>query len=91
MLESVATAQVQDGVKQLAVTLNNRGSAHGLLHNVKMTVTAGGTTVELTPDQLKGLTGENVLGHHKRRFLLAWPEGLGDGTPKATLDFMPIR
>ena len=74
------------GAKMLAVTVQNRGTAHALLSELTLALRANdGTAVSLNDPQLHGMAGENVLAGNTRRFVLPWPAGLSAGTVQATL------
>lgn len=85
VLEAVSADKGKDDERKLVIVLHNRGTAHTTLDNLEMDVTAGGqtgtekTSLHLKPEELKGMAFENILAGHKRRFVLAWPKGLGDG------------
>ena len=81
-VESVAAVQTAEGPK-LAVTVANRGTAHGVLRDSVLTVTGrapdGRTvTAELRNDTLGTLAGANILSGSSRQFLLAWPKALAE-------------
>lgn len=87
-VDSVQSAMVDQGRRKLAVVLHNRGTAHGVLIEPKLTVsTAGGKSIELVdPEQLVGIANANILAGNKRRFLLPWPDGLSEGSLEARLE-----
>ncbi|HMK67118.1 MAG TPA: fimbria/pilus periplasmic chaperone [Stellaceae bacterium] len=91
VVERVEHATGPDGKPRLAVDLYNKGTAHAILQNASLTVTpaSGGSSITLKADQLGGLADQNVLGGHRRHFLVAWPQGLAVGPLRATLDFIP--
>ena len=97
MLESAARDTDAAGRKNLVVFLHNRGTAHAVIRAAKMKLTAAAkdgrpeTKIELGPEDLKGMIGENVLGGGKRRFIFPWPEPLGDGPLEAQFEFIPQR
>jgi len=97
VLESVSAEPDQDGKRKLVVVLHNRGNAHTLLGRPQLEVTvtspegAALPPVRLEGDLLKGLTNENMLAGHKRRFVLPWPETLPAGSVKATFEYVPQR
>ena len=85
-VEEAARIETDTGPR-LAVTIVNRGSAHGLLEGATLLVReSGGDPVELHGEELGKLQGANVLAGNRRRFLLPWPAALGDGDLAATLD-----
>jgi fimbrial chaperone protein len=87
VLES-ATAQTDAaGKRQIELIFNNRGTAHSLLRDLRLKIQVGDKTVELGPEALKNVAGENLLAGQKRRFVLPWPEGLPDGSVRVTFDF----
>ena len=82
-----------DGKPKLELILENKGSAHTILDNPSLTITAGTVTKKLDAVALDGkLPQENVLSQQKRRFVVAWPEGLpSEGVLKASLAYSPQR
>jgi fimbrial chaperone protein len=93
VLDSVQAQGGNGGRRALVLTVRNRGSAHAILGNLKVRLTpkGGGAGVELSGQDLQGMEGENILAGHRRRFVLPWPKGLGEGIPEASLDFTPWR
>ncbi|MGK7892002.1 MAG: molecular chaperone [Leptolyngbyaceae cyanobacterium] len=81
-----ANHEVRDGSDALVLSFDNQGTAHQLLSDLTLTLTAGNDQVELGPDQLRGVAGENVLAQHQREFVLPWPEALPVGAVDATFD-----
>lgn len=82
-----ATIETLEEQDRLIVLVNNRGTAHGLLRDLKLHLTAGEKVVELSGEQLKGMANENVLAGQKRRFVLPKPEGLQPGTLEVKMEF----
>lgn len=80
-----------DGQRQLRVRLHNRGTRHVMLRDLKLQVRAGGQTVELGPEALKGLAGENLLAGGKRELALPWPADLPDESVAVTFQFAQRR
>ncbi len=96
VLDSVSAVKGDNGARRLMITFHNRGTAHALLGELKLHVTSSDKTgqdskITLTPDQLKGVAGENVLCGHKRTFLVGWPENLKDGNLRASFEIEPGR
>lgn len=97
VVESVSAEKGKDGERKLVIALHNRGTAHTLLDNLELDVLAGGkegldkTSVHLKPEELKGMAFENILAGHKRRFVLPWPTGLGDGPLDLKFKFDPSK
>lgn len=79
------------GERRLEVVLNNRGSKHVIMGGLKLSATAGGATIVLEGDQIKGLDGANVLAGVKRRFRVPWPKGLPAGQVQISLDYRPLN
>jgi len=75
----------------LQVNLANRGTAHAVIGEPTLTVSAGGLTRTIDASQLSGFGGENVLAGTNRTFLVSWPEGLPFEQPKVDLKFTPVR
>ncbi len=95
VVDSVSRAQTADGPK-LVVVLHNRGTAHGLLNQVALTVNSkaadGSTaTVELRNEALGGMTSPNILAGNRREFQLPWPAALAADGLTATLRTNYVR
>lgn len=85
VLES-ASHQNINGQDALVVQFHNQGTAHQLLTGLHLTLTAeaGGQVVTLSPEQLQGISGENLLAQNQRRFTVPWPDELPVGPVTAT-------
>jgi fimbrial chaperone protein len=80
----------KDGHTQLAVTVENRGTAHALLSDTALTLAApDGRSVTLAGDRLQGMEGENVLAGHRRRFVVPWPQDLAPAPLKGSVRIGP--
>lgn len=88
-LVSVEPSEGKDGQRHLAITIENRGSAHGRIVDPKLqlTATGSGTAVTLGSDQLSGLEGLSVLAGKTRRFLVPWPQSLPVGPVAGEITF----
>lgn len=80
-----AGAVSEDGRRFVELLVENGGTAHQILAEPRLTLSAGGGTVTLEGEALAALAGENVLAGARRRFLLPWPSGLGEGPITASL------
>ena len=91
VLESASSQKDKTGADQLVLTIANQGTAHRLLRNIKVMVTAGsGQSITLAGEkQLEGVLGENILADSKRQFVLPWPKELPFGPVTATFDTNP--
>ncbi len=85
VLES-ASHQNINGQDALVVQFHNQGTAHQLLTGLHLSLTSGtgGQTVTLNPEQLQGVSGENLLAQNQRQFTVPWPAGLPVGPVTAT-------
>ncbi|WP_008313431.1 molecular chaperone [Leptolyngbya sp. PCC 6406] len=88
-----ARHQSINGADALVLQFNNQGTAHQLLTGLHLNLTplgAGGqpqaAAVFLTPEQLQGISGENILAQGQRQFTLPWPAGLPVGPVSATFE-----
>jgi fimbrial chaperone protein len=88
VLDSVI-AQTDKGKPAIAIILDNQGSGRAFLKTYSLNLTSAGKTIILKPDQLKEITGENILANHKRRFIFPYPAELPQGTVTATFDYTP--
>ena len=91
VLQDVA-AEESSGERQLSVTLHNRGQAHAILRNLSLSLAGeangdAAAALDLGPNKLAGMSGENILAGHKRRFLLPWSQELPFGPVEATFHF----
>lgn len=87
VLETIEPQKGAKGANELAFTMSNKGTAHAILKNLQLHLTAGATKVDLKPEQLKDVSGANILAGNKRRFVIPFPEGLPVGPVSATFDF----
>lgn len=94
VLDSAVHSKGKNGTDELVVTFNNQGSAHRLLKELKLNLTPTsndgkipiGSAVTLKPEQLKGVTGENILAGNKRQFVIPWPKELPVSPVTATFE-----
>lgn len=75
---SAGPRQLVDGTV-MEVQIRNDGTAHKILKDPSLTVSAGGKSVTIPAERLGGLAGENVLPGVTRGFLLPWPGDLPKG------------
>ena len=65
---SAASKTAEDGSPAIEIIAANNGTAHALLLDLELTVKSnGGSTALMGPEQLVGVTGENVLAGNRRR------------------------
>ena len=81
-LVSHEVIESEEGEKLLKLLIENRGSAHNLLRNPKLDITAQNESVTLLKDDLKILANQNMLAQHTRQFLLPLP---GEFTDQAVM------
>jgi fimbrial chaperone protein len=78
VLESAQPATDAAGRPGLALVFANRGAAHAILNELSLTVASQGTNgrEERTfgPQDLAGISGENLLPQTQRRFFLSLPD-----------------
>jgi fimbrial chaperone protein len=86
VLHAAVLATAADGSRGLAVTLENAGTATGLIKTcaIRVASAAGGREIALSPIALTGLRNTRVLGSSKRRYVLPWPAELRPGAVRAT-------
>lgn len=92
VLESAVYQKGKTGEDELLVTFHNQGTAHTLLKNLTLTIAAAGQpekTISLTPEQLKGISDENILAQSKRQFVIPYPQSLPIGEVNVTFDYKP--
>ena len=87
LLESAVPQTDAAGNRRLELIFHNRGTAHTILHDLRLKIQAGDKTIELGPEALPKVSGENLLAGQKRRFTIPWPEGLPDGPLHVTFDY----
>lgn len=94
-LESSRVTADSSGRDALEIVLANRGSAHTLLGDLSITLTsktpAGTVKKVFGPDDLAGISGENLLPQSKRRFLLPLPADLPREGLDVSFTFEPLR
>ncbi len=78
VLESARPATDAAGRPGLALVFANRGAAHAILNELSLTVASGGTNgpeqMTFGPQELAGISGENLLPQTQRRFFLPLPD-----------------
>ncbi len=93
VLLSAAPDAAENGERKLSITLHNRGGAHAILRNLRLSLAAEteapgiGRALEFGSQDLAGMSGENILAEHRRRFLLPWPRELPFGPLDVTFQF----
>ena len=92
-VESAKPVTGEGDARLLELTVRNRGTAHAILRELSITVTAAdsGASTTIGPALLEGVTGKNVLAGATRKFEIAWPESIPFGPIEATLEFTPGR
>jgi len=89
VLETVEPLQGKNDEKQLAITLHNQGTAHAVLKNLHLQLSAAGQKlmVNLKGEQLAAMNNAVILSGNKRRFIIPHPPELPTSAVTATLDF----
>ena len=89
VVKSLESVRRPDGSPGLAITVENSGTAHALLSDLRLVVkSADGASMQLDqPEQLEGMLGENVLAGVSRRFVIGWPQGLKPSALSASMTF----
>ncbi len=92
-LDSSAPAADSAGRRGVALVFHNRGTAHALLGDLRVVVSAknGSAKREFAGPELAGISGENVLAGHSRRFFLALPEELQGDELDVAFRFEPLH
>ncbi len=94
---SIEKEQQEDGSHTLTLMVENKGTAHAVLGNLSVQLPTGrdikgvSETIVLTPSELDGMNGENILAGHQRRFSVPWPNKLDAVPDTAELEFTPWR
>jgi fimbrial chaperone protein len=86
-LGSVTPSTTAQGAPAVALTFVNQGNASARLHGLRLTLTAQGQSVTLSPEQLEGIEGTTILPGHSRRYSLPRPANLPQGPLTATFDY----
>jgi len=75
-----------DGTRGLAITLDNAGTAVGLVKDcaLRLASTAGGPDIALSSAALAGLRNTRVLAGGRRRYTVPWPADLTPGRVNVT-------
>jgi len=74
-LNSIKTV-MKEGSSWLELQFDNRGSRHVIMGDLNITLNSpynNFDTIELGPDKLKGVSGENILAGNRRIFLIPEP------------------
>ncbi|MFP4508574.1 MAG: molecular chaperone [Spirochaetaceae bacterium] len=80
--------ETRDGERFLQVQLENVGTRHAILRGAELALTYDPeipARIELGPEDLPGLSGENMLAGLTREFMIPAPDDLWDGEIYATL------
>lgn len=72
-----------EGRKGIFLVFQNQGTAHTILGDLTIEVSALGRKVIFEGDSLQGISGENLLAGSKRTFFLPLPPELQDVDPSA--------
>ena len=95
VLESSQPATNREGKEGLDLLFANRGTAHVILGEMSVTVSAGASpgaaTLAFGPQDLAGISGENILPGASRRHFLPLPEGFAKDDLRVAFNFDPIR
>ncbi len=93
VLDSPAAAADAAGRRGLTLVFHNRGTAHALLGDLRVIVSAKNGTAkrELAGEALSGISGENVLAGHSRRFFLPLPDELQGDEFDVAFRFEPLH
>lgn len=97
VVNSIDKEQQKDGNNALIFMIENKGTAHAVLGDLSIRIPTGRNlqdadeTIILSPSELAGMTGENILAGHKRRFSVPWPDKLDVVPDTVDLDFTPWR
>ena len=81
-VKQVGQVMEKDG-KKLTLTLENSGTAHKVMNEISVKVSAGGKSVELPSANLKIFETENLLAGTRKTFVLPWPKELPVDEKKA--------
>lgn len=85
--------QTSNGSDTLVLDFKNQGTAHQNLDDLTVTITSAGsngqTAIQLTSEQLKGVSGENILAGQERQFIIPAPAGLPEGPLTGTFEIHP--
>ncbi len=78
----------KEGRKGLYLEFQNLGTAHSILADLRIELSAGGQKVVFEGEPLKGIDGENLLAGSRRNFFIPLPPELQDVDPSAlTVNF----
>lgn len=86
VIDLVKAAGNSAGTNLYELTLANTGGAHQGLKNCVLTVTGSkGESIIMKTNQLDKLEGQNILAHHRRRFLVTLPDNWREQEYQAAL------
>jgi fimbrial chaperone protein len=83
VLETATRETAEDGSQMAAITLWNKGRAHGIMKAPQLTLMAGGQSVNVPLTDLADIDTQNILAGGRRKFVVALPDGLGAGALSA--------
>lgn len=76
---TVGNATIQG--KMVNLILENQGTSHSLLKNVKLTLNQSGRQIELNKEDVPQVEGKNILAGARRSFIIPLPSGIRAGQP----------
>ena len=86
----IKEARLEAGkVPKLSVLFENKGNAHRVLNGIHLKLSSVGEipkVVDLKPEELPEINGQNILAGHHRRFLIPWPKALPKGQVKVDFE-----
>ncbi len=86
----VATVERTDAADRVNLVLENVGTEHVVIHNLRVTITgpdASGPAFRVDDEQLKGLSAANMLASLRRVQPITLPPDFPDGPLAAEIDF----
>ncbi|HEY9627569.1 MAG TPA: fimbria/pilus periplasmic chaperone [Coleofasciculaceae cyanobacterium] len=86
-IESVTAQSGEQATPTVSINFINQGNASASLRDLKLSLTAQGQTISLTPAQLEGVTGYTILAGHRRSFVVPRPDALPQGPITATFEY----
>jgi fimbrial chaperone protein len=87
VLKAVSPQPAPGESQQLSLIVDNQGTAHAILKNVKLNLNVTGSAITLRSEQLQAMNNAVILAGNQRQFTLPWPQDLPRGPVTATLDF----
>jgi fimbrial chaperone protein len=86
-VERISKTPETGTIKNLEVILQNDGTAHQLLGDIRLSITSKSGVITLNQDQLKVFEKQNLLAGARRKFVIPWDGKPLEGPLTASISF----